>query len=104
MDDAGGVGLGKAVRDLLGQTDRAAERARAFAKQLPKRLPSTHSIAKYAVSPSRPTSWIVRMFGWLSAEAARASRSKRSIRSDVATSAGRTLIATGRPSQESSVR
>ena len=31
----------------------------------------------YAVAPSRPTSWIARMLGWLSAATTRASRSKR---------------------------
>ena len=55
-----------------------------------------------AVSPSRPISWIVTMFGWFNAEAARASCSKREIRSrSLASASGRTLSATSRPSRVS---
>jgi hypothetical protein len=44
-------------------------------------VPSTNSIAMYEVPPAAPISWIVMMLGWLSADAARASASKRDRRS-----------------------
>ena len=39
------------------------------------------------VAASRPISWIVTMFGWFSAEAERASVSKRESRSGIAATA-----------------
>ena len=58
------------------------------------------------VSPSRELkSWMVTMFRWLSAEALRASRSKRARRSrSLVSSCGRTLMATSRPSRVSRAR
>ncbi len=68
-------------------------------------LPSTSSIAMYAISPSRPISWIVTMLGWFSAEAERASCSKRASRSrSVASDSGSTLSATSRPRRVSLAR
>ena len=60
-------------------------------------LPATYSMAMKSTPSAWPMSWIVTMFGWLSAEAAFASCTKRRLRSGSATfSAGRTLMATKR--------
>ena len=66
------------------------------------RVPSTSSIAMNVVPLSSSISWIVTMFGWLRAEAARASWMKRRWRSGSAVaSGGSILIATARPSRVS---
>ncbi len=65
--------------------------------------PSMSSMTRNGRPSSSPSSWIVQMCGWFSAEAARASRWKRSSASGSSASAsGRNLSATRRPSVRSS--
>ena len=90
-----------AASACAGATSRAASR--------PAAAPSRRR-DRSGASPRRavgmlPTSKTVRMFGWLSAATARASRSKRASRSGShATDAGSTLIATSRRSRGSRAR
>ena len=66
------------------------------------RVPSTSSIAMNVVPLSSSMSWMVTMFGWLRAEAARASWMKRRWRSGSAVApGGSVLIATALPSRVS---
>ena len=59
--------------------------------------PSTSSIVRNSRPSASSTEWIVTMFGWFSAAAARASRSKRSrLSGSLATRSGSTLSATRR--------
>ena len=63
------------------------------------------SIARYGEDSARPTSKIVTMLGWLSADADRASSAKRASPSEFESSSlGRTFSATLRPSRVSSAR
>ncbi len=74
-------------------------------RSLRRLSPSTSSIAIHETPSVAPMSKTVTMLGWLSAEAERASFSKRLSRSSFAArSAGRTLIATSRPSRVSRAR
>ncbi len=67
--------------------------------------PSISSIARYGDVSARPTSKIVTMLGWLSAEAERASSAKRARPSGLPRSSfGSTFSATLRPSRVSSAR
>src|SRR6516162_4651240 len=62
-----------------------------------------HAIAMNDLPSCLPISWIVQMLGWLRAEAARASRRKRSKAcGSFARSSGKNFRATGRPSSTSS--
>ena len=83
MHDAGGVRAREPLRNL--RADGGHRRRVAAVCPTPPRSrsddPSTHSIAMYEVARSTPTSWMVTMLGWFSADAERASRSNRSIRS-----------------------
>ena len=65
--------------------------------------PSSSSMTMKCCSACSPMSWITQMFGWASAEAARASRWKRSTAlGSFDISSGRNLSATARPSRASS--
>ncbi len=68
-------------------------------------LPGTYSITMKSMASADSISWMVTIFGWFRAEAARASWTKRRRRdSSVRRSAGRTLIATSRPRRVSRAR
>src|SRR6266496_3902018 len=68
-------------------------------------FPGTYSITMKSFPSADSISWMVTMFGWLRAEAARASWTKRRRRlSSAIRSAGRTLIATSRPRRVSRAR
>ena len=83
MDDPLPVGRGQRVGHLDRDPQRFVERqarslgARACASAL-QCFPSRSSMTRNAVPASSPTSKSVQMFGWVSREMVRASRSKRS--------------------------
>ena len=80
VDDAGGVGLGQAVRDLARDVQRRRRpsgRPGEIVAQAAAVDQLHHDVGPAGLSPN---SWMVTMLGWLSAEAARASRSKRLMR------------------------
>ena len=65
-------------RDLRRRSRARAAAAAVRARASPRSVsPSSSSVTMYGVPSCVPKSWIVTMFGWLSAAAARASRSKR---------------------------
>ena len=83
--------------------DRRRERHRLLSMHRPQR-PPVDELLHDEGSPAgvSPTSWMVTMFGWLSADAARASRRKRWTGvGSVAGAARMTLSATGRLSRVS---
>ena len=78
MDDAALVRGGEAVGDLRADVeDLAAPAADRSLISVRRSRPSMYSITMYGVPSAAPTSWMVTMFGWFSAEAERASCVKR---------------------------
>ena len=71
------VRRGEPARDLLRVVERLARRDGGRASRSRSVSPSSSSITAYATPPSRPKSWIARMFGCESAATACASRSNR---------------------------
>ena len=89
MDDARGVGPGQRVRD--GNRDPQALRRAASpgaGSTSSSVLPATYSMTMKSMPSADSISWMVTMFGWLRAEAARASWMKRRRRSLVRHSLG----------------
>ena len=77
MHDSGGVRRREPLGDLPREDQQAAHRERALAEQLPERAPFDELHGDVESRRARPTSWMVTMLGWLRADAALASRSKR---------------------------
>ena len=74
MDDAGGVGGGQRVGDRDRDAQRLAEaQSRAAGSGASSVWPGTSSMTMKSTPSADSISWIVTMFGWLRAEAARAS-------------------------------
>ena len=93
------------ARPRSGSRGRAAARSRTARRRIRSASvsPSSSSIAMKCWPSCCSIAWTVQMPGWLSAEAARASRWKRSsVAASCASSAGRNFSATCRPSLVSS--
>ena len=81
MDDAGRVGPGQGVRHRDRDPQHLAE-GHALARDSGSRVfPTTYSMTMKSMPSTEPISWMVTMFGWFRAEAARASRTNRARRS-----------------------
>ena len=77
MDEAGVVRGGERAGDLRGVLDGDADGSPFVPIASPSVRPAIRSMTMKSMSPSRPASCTVTMLGWLSAEAAWASRTKR---------------------------
>ena len=81
MDDAPFVGGGEAAGNLKRMIEAPGERQRSALEPARRDSPSSSSVTRYGASLVVPNSWTVKMLGWFSADAARASCSKRCSRS-----------------------
>ncbi len=99
MHDAALVRRSQSIGDLRAEIEGFADRDRPALMRVRRSIPSMYSMTMKGVPSSVPTSWMVTMLGWLSAEAERASwvNRVRVSRAPVMRS-GRSLIATLRPS------
>ena len=88
MDDALDVRGGQGARDRHAVFERAAERQWAGRKSCHSVSPSSNSETMNGEPSCVPISKIAQMFGWLSAAAASASRSKRTADPDRPTRGG----------------
>ena len=79
MDDAGRVRGGERARDLAADVDASSASGLRAPRCIERSVRPSMSSCTMKCSPAgvSPTSWMVTMLGWLSAEAARASRRKR---------------------------
>ena len=103
VDDARTVRRIERIGDLLAQRQHLLDRQRLALDRVLEGLPCIRSITRKGFPSWTPMSYTVQMWGWLRAEAARASRLKRSRASgDSAVSSGRNFTATRRPSSVSS--